>query len=457
VAQEQGHPAAESTIGRWRRRRREAAVAGDGAVAVVPPPAAHGAAAPPVAGVAPDAADAAPDANAAASLAAAAPPGSMRGLWRTEIALRVSDLGARLALARAAAPAPAAEDAAGREDAGRRGLWRGRRRPDVGFLTLARVAGAVGGVGFASPATSAPDAAKPPAAAAVPPLAAPVRAQHAAATQRALEDAVATITARHGLWRRVREWASGEAITAAWESVHQAERELAAIETDAEALAALPQLRSWMRQVMSDRDLLSSYETTFDDAVRAHRAPARSTLRQAYQDAITSNVDWHASLRAFRNTLFGLGGLLALLLVGLGVWHVLNASVVPLCSSDSRPICFGTHGTTSPARVIFEIELVGMVGGLLGTAFLLGRMEQAPSRYNLLAPQIVLKAVGGAATALIGVLLVESELIVAPAGGRSTAVLLAYAALFGFSQQLLTQFVDRRASDLLSAGGATSR
>ena len=457
MAQEQGHPAAESTIGRWRRRRREAAVAGDGAVAVVPPPAAHGAAAPPVAGVAPDAADAAPDANAAASLAAAAPPGSMRGLWRTEIALRVSDLGARLALARAAAPAPAAEDAAGREDAGRRGLWRGRRRPDVGFLTLARVAGAVGGVGFASPATNAPDAAKLPAAAAVPPLAAPVRAQHAAATQRALEDAVATITARHGLWRRVREWASGEAITAAWESVHQAERELAAIETDAEALAALPQLRSWMRQVMSDRDLLSSYETTFDDAVRAHRAPARSTLRQAYQDAITSNVDWHASLRAFRNTLFGLGGLLALLLVGLGVWHVLNASVVPLCSSDSRPICFGTHGTTSPARVIFEIELVGMVGGLLGTAFLLGRMEQAPSRYNLLAPQIVLKAVGGAATALIGVLLVESELIVAPAGGRSTAVLLAYAALFGFSQQLLTQFVDRRASDLLSAGGATSR
>jgi hypothetical protein len=255
----------------------------------------------------------------------------------------------------------------------------------------------------------------------------------------------------------VREWASGEAITAAWESVHQAERELAAIETDAEALAALPQLRSWMRQVMSDRDLLGSYEQTFDDAVRAHRAPDRSTLRQAYQDAITANVDWHAGLRAFRNTLFCLGALLALVLVGLGVWHVLNAGVVPLCSSDSRPTCFGTSGTTSPARVIFEIELVGMVGGLLGTAFLLGRLEQAPSRYNLLAPQIVLKAVGGAATALIGVLLVESELIVAPAGGRSTAVLLAYAALFGFSQQLLTQFVDRRASDLLSAGGATRR
>ncbi len=386
----------------------------------------------------------------------------MRGLWRTEIALRVSDLGARLALARAAAPAPDAQDgvdrdAADRAGAGRRGLWRGRRRPDVGFLTLARVAGAVGGVGFASPASRVPDAANPPAAAAAPPLAAAVRDQHAAATQRALCDAVETITARHRLWRRVREWASGEAITAAWESVHQAERELAAIETDAEALAALPQLRSWMSQVMSDRDLLSSYEQTFDDAVRAHRAPDRSTLRQAYQDAITSNVDWHASLRAFRNTLFCLGALLALLLVGLGVWHVLNASVVPLCSSDSRPTCFGTSGATSPARVIFEIELVGMVGGLLGTAFLLGRLEQAPSRYNLLAPQIALKAVGGAATALIGVLLVESELIVAPAGGRSTAVLLAYAALFGFSQQLLTQFVDRRASDLLSAGGATSR
>ena len=432
MAQRQEHPAAESTIGRWRRRRRAAAAARETAAAVAPAPPAAPAPVAPAADVAP------------------APPGAMRGLWRTEIALRVSDLGARLALAQAAAPAaqPDADRAGGRR--------RQRRRRDVGFLTLARVAGAIGGAGFASPAPSVPQPAEP-AAAAVPPLAAAVRDQHTAATQRALGDAVATITARHRLWRRVREWASGEAITAAWESVHQAERELAAIETDAEALAALPQLRSWMRQVMSDRDLLSSYEQTFDDAVRAHRAPDRSTLRQAYQDAITANVDWHSSLRAFRNTLFCLGALLGLLLVGLGVWHLLNTGVVPLCSSDSRPICFGTTGRTSPARVIFEIELVGMIGGLLGTAFLLGRLEQAPSRYNLLAPQIVLKAVGGAATALIGVVLVESELIVAPAGGRSTAVLLAYAALFGFSQQLLTQFVDRRANDLLSAGGATRR
>lgn len=452
---QQQHPAAESTIGRWRRRRREAAAAREAVAAVAPAAAAQGAAAAPAAPAAPavPVAPAVSAADAAAALAAAAPPGAMRGLWRTEIALRVSDLGSRLALARVAAPALAQADAdraGGGADAGRRR----RRRPDVGFLTLARLAGAVGGAGFASPAPSAPAAA---AAVAAPTLTAAVRDQHAAATQRSLDAAVATIVARHRPWRRVCEWASGEAITAAWESVHQAERELAAIETDAEALSALPQLRSWMGQVMSDRDLLRSYEQTFDDAVRAHRAPDRSTLRQAYQDAITANVDWHSGLRAFRNTLFCLGALLALLLVGLGVWHVINAGVVPLCSADSRPTCFGTSGTSSPARAIFEIELVGMIGGLLGTAFLLGRMEQAPSRYNLLAPQIALKAVGGAATALIGVVLVESELIVAPAGGRSTAVLLAYAALFGFSQQLLTQFVDRRASDLLSAGGATRR
>jgi hypothetical protein len=256
------------------------------------------------------------------------------------------------------------------------------------------------------------------------------------------------------LLRRLREWASGKAITAAWESVHRAERELAAIESDAEALAALPQLRAWMRQVMSDRDLLASYEQTFDAAVRSRRAPDRSTLRQAYQDAITANVDWHASLRAFRNVLFGLGAILALLLAGLGVWHVINPHVVALCPANGRAKCFGGGGHVSPARAIFEVELVGMIAGVLGTAFLLGRLDTAPSRYNLLAPQIVLKAVGGAATALIGVLLVESELIVSPAGGQSTVVLLAYAAVFGFSQQLLTQFVDRRATTLLSPGGS---
>jgi len=55
----------------------------------------------------------------------------------------------------------------------------------------------------------------------------------------------------------------------------------------------------------------------------------------------------------------------------------------------------------------------------------------------------------GAATAVIGVLLVQSGIVVSPAQSASEALFLAYAAVFGFSQQLLTRFVDKRAGKLL--------
>jgi hypothetical protein len=61
--------------------------------------------------------------------------------------------------------------------------------------------------------------------------------------------------------------------------------------------------------------------------------------------------------------------------------------------------------------------------------------------------------VAGAATALAGVLLLQANLLVRPAGSNTESVLLAYALLFGFSQQLFTQFVDKRAGNLIEAGG----
>ena len=91
-----------------------------------------------------------------------------------------------------------------------------------------------------------------------------------------------------------------------------------------------------------------------------------------------------------------------------------------------------------------------MLGGLLSVAFGLGAVNVPPSRYNLRAAQAVLKPLTGAATALIGVLLVQSDILIAPAETPSESLLLAYAAIFGFSQQLLTQFVDRRASELMT-------
>lgn len=317
-------------------------------------------------------------------------PADAAGLWRTEIALRVRELRHRLEMAVLAADPPVSAE----------------------------------------------------------------RAAHVAATQQALDDASEALAMRVSLPQAIKQWWSGETITAAWESVHRAEAELAEIGTEADALAALPQLRSWMGQVITDSRVLATYEARFEQAVKEEQTD-RTLLRQAYQDTITANVEWHSSLRSFRNVLFSVAGGLALATVALGWWHALHPSFLSLCrttaataTTHATTFCFG-DGAKPAGRAIFEILLIGAAGGLLSSAFLLGKLEHAPSRYNLLAPQIVLKAVAGSLTALVGVLLVQSHVILAPVGGDSTAELLAYAAVFGFSQQLLTQFVDKRAGDLL--------
>ncbi|MGO9762607.1 MAG: hypothetical protein ACLP1Q_15230, partial [Solirubrobacteraceae bacterium] len=62
------------------------------------------------------------------------------------------------------------------------------------------------------------------------------------------------------------------------------------------------------------------------------------------------------------------------------------------------------------------------------------------------------KPVTGAATAMVAVLLLHSGLIVEPKGQpTSIEVVLGYAALFGFSQELLTRLVDKRASAIIES------
>lgn len=362
-------------------------------------------------------------------------PANAANLWRTEIALRVRELRHRLEAVRAAGEAP--DDAASSGETGE-------------ALAVAAHVDA-SGLDVTMGRSGAPTAS---------PRMTPARRDcHATAVEEALEDADAAIELDRGVrswWPRIHAWWTGQKITAAWEAVHRAEAELAEIGSDADALAALPQLRSWMRQVLTDRDELAGYERAFEDAVKT-RTIDRTLLRQAYQDTIAANVDWHASLRTFRNVLFSVAAALAVLLLGLAVWHAAHPAVVSLCRTASgATTCFG-DGTRPAGRALVEVLLVGAVGGLLSSAFLLGRMESAPTRYNLLIPQVVLKAVAGAATALVGVILVLSQIVVAPVAGQSTAVLLAYAALFGFSQQLLTQFVDRRGGELLKPQQARRR
>jgi hypothetical protein len=264
-----------------------------------------------------------------------------------------------------------------------------------------------------------------------------------------LDDADAAIQAGP-LPRRIRQWLSGTTRDAAWESVHRAEAQLVEVTSREELYYTLPRLRSWMRSVLPDRRALADYEHEFARAYEDERLPSRAFVRRALEDVIAANGDRQRAQRHLRNLMLGIVAALAAVLLVLGIWHAEHPSVLSLCTTiDGRRSCFGGGTGASPTWSVLLIELFGMLGGLVSAAFLLWRMRRAPSRYNLLVPQLLLKAVIGAAMALGGVVLLQSGLIVSPAAGDVTAVLLAYALVFGFSQELVTRFVDRRVAEIV--------
>jgi hypothetical protein len=274
-----------------------------------------------------------------------------------------------------------------------------------------------------------------------------VRAAHLQAVARALTDADAALDAGNA-FRRLQEWWTGSAVTAAWESVHIAEAELVEVGPDEDVRAAIPRLRAWIKDVIPAKS-----RALYDDPLKAMQEPDakvdRAVVRGAYSAAINMNNDKHAGLREFRNLLLAVSLGLGVILLSIGAWHALNPAALSLCSDavGGEVTCFG-GGSETTGRAVFEIEAIGALAGLLGVAYLLTKFKRTPARYNVLAAQAILKPIAGAAAALIGVLLLQSGLLIAPVAA-GTAAMLAYAAVFGFSQELLTRFVDKKAARLL--------
>jgi hypothetical protein len=349
-------------------------------------------------------------------------PENARGLWRAEIALRIRDVGHRLLGARATAVPADADD----EDT------------EVVALTAPDGGEIVGvGVHWAAKAGSrAPT---------------PAWTSHFDAAQQALDVADAAIRVSagwRGTWAMVSEWWTGTKVTAAWESVHSAEAELVEIGSDADVSASLPRLWSWMQQAMTEAER-ASYKDKLEGMLSGKDVLDRNLVRQAYQDVIRANNDMHTGMRSFRNTLLLVSGGLAAVLIALGIWHSVNPSFLSFCTgTGTGRVCPGGGGPAGPT--VFEIELVGALGGLLAVAFLIGEFKQPPGRYKLITGQLVLKPVAGAAAAMLAVLFLQSGLIVKQSGkATSIEIILGYAALFGFSQQLLTRIVDKRASAIV--------
>jgi hypothetical protein len=213
-------------------------------------------------------------------------------------------------------------------------------------------------------------------------------------------------------------------------------------------------------QSSSDRDLI----------VATHHAAASERRRQVTR------------LRSFKNVILVTSAVLALGAGGLAVFGIVAPEKLPLCfnpgdnivcptsthnvlGESSQEQQTGQPGSLDQAVVepamrrdasewdIPLVELVGLLAAAIAAATSLRKIRGTSTPFSLPVALAVLKLPTGALTAVFGILLMRGEFVPGLTALDSSAQIVAWAVVLGYSQQLLTRFVDQRAQTVLENFG----
>ena len=93
---------------------------------------------------------------------------------------------------------------------------------------------------------------------------------------------------------------------------------------------------------------------------------------------------------------------------------------------------------------------LGLLGGALASAVSIRKITGGMTPYDVPVALTLLKVPSGALTAVAGILLLGGGFVPGLSDLDSQRQILAYALVFGYAQQLATQFIDKRAETLLA-------
>ena len=189
-------------------------------------------------------------------------------------------------------------------------------------------------------------------------------------------------------------------------------------------------------------------------------------------------------VRSFRNMLLICALMLTVAAAGLALLGALRPDLTPLCfQPDGRVVCptqmtavagdvpvtgQPAAGETPAAQAkldemarriaapvdVLLIEIMGLIGAALAGAAALRGMRGTSIPYGVPLALAVLKLPTGALTAALGLLLMRGEFVPGLTALDSPAQIIAWAIVFGSSQQLFTRFVDQRGQSVLDSAGA---
>jgi hypothetical protein len=210
-------------------------------------------------------------------------------------------------------------------------------------------------------------------------------------------------------------------------------------------------------------------------AAEAETRPLLTTEREAvvaaYHAASSQRRRELMRVRSFRNLLVVASFALLLVAIGVGILGSVQPTAVPLCfepeSFDTRSVVCPTGSEElSPGDDIDDkisetvsrfdiwlVQIIGLLAAAVAAAFALRGIRGTSTPYSLPVALAVLKLPTGALTAVVGLVLMRGGFVPGLSALDTSAQILAWAAVFGYAQQLVTRLVDQQAHAVLDDVG----
>ncbi len=293
------------------------------------------------------------------------------------------------------------------------------------------------------------------------------------------EARAAATSSRVSLLGRLR----GAPIERAWGQLDVADEALLQVAPDDYVRAQVPRLRR-RAEALPDGDLrrkgLEGVSTT-----GAVTPELREELASILHSVNVESRKAQTRVRSFRNMILTSASVLTVAVAGVAAFGFAKPELVPICfEPEAQVVCptnvdvvnAGGQVTGQPpisqtaqeqaaqdqaARDavsgwdIFLVELLGLVAASLAAATALRKARGTSTPYGVPIALAALKLPSGALTAVLGLLFIRGGFVPGLTALDTPAQIIAWAVIFGYSQELFTRFVDTQAHSVLQSAGSS--
>ncbi|MFJ1807907.1 MULTISPECIES: hypothetical protein [unclassified Streptomyces] len=289
-----------------------------------------------------------------------------------------------------------------------------------------------------------------------------------------LERARAAADERFG-WRR--PWSGSTAREGVWSNLRSADVLLLQLVPGAEAVGRAGEVMALVkRHLDKDNPQRIRLAQRIRHILSGDLTPSDRELMVRALDGAYSSLDAElARVRSLRNILWTATFVVLLGVTGLALYGWFSPSSLSLCftpkagpgdvngmdvvcpSMDYPDVKPGKPPSSHALpRDILTVEIAGLAGAALTVIASLRHIRGTSAPYMLPLASAVLKFPTGALSAFLGVLLIRGAFVPGLSDLDSRAQVLAWAAVFGAAQHLVTRLVDDRAQMTLSEVGKPS-